>query len=149
MPVYTVFTERISTMRALVVMLLALSLGGATLANAQKNRVARQSTSIVGEYRDVSESGLTFNIERNKRTRNYHLWIGGMGSSSMNYHVADATGLQLDDRTGALVFSYTDDDGGEQCSFSGTVKAGKIMGQHICAKNGQRETKQVTLKKFR
>jgi hypothetical protein len=103
----------------------------------------------LGEYRDESESGsLTFNIERNKRTRKYRLWVGSMGTSSMNYREADAADLRINARMGTLSFSYTYDDG-QQCSFVGTVKGGKIRGQLTCTENGRRESKRIILKRFR
>jgi hypothetical protein len=124
------------------------------LVSAQKHPAAGQTAAVVGEYREYNANDkelpwgdITFNIERNKRTRNYRLWIGSMGVSSMNYHDADASRLQIVARAGTLSFSYTSD--GEQCSFSGTVRGGKIMGQLTCTENGQRKSKDITLKKFR
>src|SRR5947209_17025761 len=117
------------------------------LVIAQKHPAARQSASVAGEYREFNHDkeppwgSLTFNIERNKRTRQYRLWIGSMGATSDNYHDADARDLQINAGTGALSFSYTSD--GEQCSFSGTVKGGKIEGQLDCTENGRRESKHI------
>lgn len=122
------------------------------LVIAQKHSAARQSASVAGEYREFNLheklspwGGTTFNIERNKRTLKYSLWIGSMGATSDNYHDADATRLQVNDRTGALSFSYTND--GEQCSFSGTVKGGKMEGQLDCTDKGKRKSKHMILKK--
>ena len=135
-------------MRVIIILTLILLSCFITPVVAQKNK-AVQSTSILGEYRDESESGsLTFNIERNKRTRKYRLWVGTMGTSAMNYHEADAANLRINARMGTLSFSYTYGDG-EQCSFVGTVKGGKIRGQLDCTDNGRRESKRVILKRFR
>jgi hypothetical protein len=137
---------------AIIILSLILLHCFTTLVSAQKRRAAEQTASVVGEYREYNADDkerpwgdLTFNIERNKRTRDYRLWIGSMGTSSMNYHDADASRLQIDDRAGTLSFSYASD--GEQCSFSGTVRGGKIAGQLACTENGQRKSKDITLKK--
>jgi hypothetical protein len=139
---------RIIAILSLVVLLPCFT----ALAIAQKHSSARQSASVAGEYREFNPQeklspwgSATFNIERNKRTLKYSLWIGSMGAASDNYHDADATRLQINDRTGALSFSYTND--GEQYSFSGTVKGGKMEGQLDCTENGQRKSKHIILKK--
>jgi hypothetical protein len=141
-------------MRAIIILSLILLHCFTTLVSAQKHRAAGQSAPVVGEYREYNAhdgelpwGDLTFNIERSKRTRGYRLWIGNMGTSSMNYHDADASRLQIDDRAGTLSFSYTSD--GEQCSFAGTVRGGKIVGQLACTENGRRKSKDITLKKYR
>src|ERR1700704_3334791 len=79
------------------------------LVIAQKHSAVRQSASVAGEYREFNPQeklspwgSTTFNIEKkNKRTLKYSLWIGSMGAASDNYHDADATRLQINDRTGA------------------------------------------------
>ncbi len=141
-------------MRIITILSLVLMPCFTALVIAQKHPASRQSASVAGEYREFNPQdklspwgSQTFNIERNKRTRKYRLWAGSMGTSSMNYHDADATRLQINDRTGALSFSYTND--GEQCSFSGTVKGGKMEGQLDCTENGRRESKHIILKKYR
>jgi hypothetical protein len=138
---------RVITTSVLLALLLCCDALAAT--TAQRNPAPRRQPSpIAGEYRDVSEGGsLTFNIERNRRTRRYRLWVGSMGTSSMNYHEAHANDLRLDARTGVISFRYTVES--EQCSFSGTVRNGRITGELVCTVNGQRETKRVVLQKFR
>lgn len=119
-------------MRVIIILGLIISASFLALVSAQKHPAAGQTASVAGEYREYNANDkelpwgdITFNIERNKRTRNYRLWIGSMGVSSMNYHDADASRLQIVDRAGTLSFSYASD--GEQCSFSGTVRGGKIV----------------------
>ena len=111
-------------MRVPVVISLVLISSLTALVSAQK-RTARRSP-IVGEYLEYDPGNkelpsapwgnTTFNIERSRRTQEYILWIGEKGTSSMNYHYADATRLRIDGQAGTLSFSYAADE--EQCSFA-------------------------------
>src|SRR6267143_7180287 len=100
-------------MRIITILSLVVLLCFTAPVITQKHPAARQSASIAGEYREFNPheklspwGSTTFNVERNKRTGKYRLWIGSMGATSDNLHDADATRLQINDRTGALSFSY-------------------------------------------
>lgn len=102
----------------------------------------RNTRSLAGEYICESDpcTGITFNIERNKRGK-YRVWTGSKGAGPDNYFSSDATNLVINDRTGSISFTY---ENGE-CSFKGVVKNRRIVGDNTCVEDGQRKNEKYTL----